>query len=260
MNYGSIKRIELGEEVWLEAEAQSKLAGLLSGTDLLIVLCQGKPPYQVTLGVPHHAASGQTKICERRLDRDGKPAPREADENAASIAIVAFDTLKDIDISCKLVIMAHATTHDPNKEPGSPYCEEIFAHPTRMLFECHGSSSRRNLPLELSAGNNRLADPLRFGRALAAAFGYRYKIGIQNGHKEKAALILHSGGVEEPGELELPARYTHSLVEAGKRDIPALHLEAKPIFRKSRNGGGLPTPDGLVLGQAIADAIASAMA
>lgn len=57
------------------------------------------------------------------------------------------------------------------------------------------------------------------------------------------------------GTLQLPAIKTTSLIEAGHRDIPALHLEAKSIFRVSANGPNSVSPDGLLLGRAIAVAI-----
>ena len=68
-------------------------------------------------------------------------------------------------------------------------------------------------------------------------------------------MIFGADGTEREGELELAARNTTSLVEAEKHGVPALHLEAKPAFRKPADGTNTVTPDGLVLGRAIAQAI-----
>ena len=53
----------------------------------------------------------------------------------------------------------------------------------------------------------------------------------------------------------MPANETSSLREAGKKGIPALHLEAKPQFRIPDNGSNSITPDGFILGRALAQAI-----
>ena len=156
---------------------------------------------------------------------------------------------------CKLVIMAHATTHDPNKKPDSPYCEEVLKDETGLLFECHGAGPKRRLSLELSAGCNHLSHTLRFGRSLAEALGYQCSLGIQKEAGRKDALILQQDGFEQDGELELAARGTRSLMEATIQGIHALHLEAKPTFRKPTDQSDTVTPDGLILGRALAQAI-----
>lgn len=260
MNYEEVEHINYEDEVWTLREPHPALADFLTAEDCLIVLRQGEPPFQVVLGVPHQAAVGEEHIWDKRVDQDGKP-PRDSDENAASYALVAFSTLRDRGVPCKLVIMAHATTHDPNKrkDSPSPYCEEVLKDETALLFECHGASAKRPLSLELSAGRNDLSDTVLvpFGRALATAFGHRYLLGVQKEAGKKDALIFEVGGGEKEGEkLQLAALETDSLVEAKKRwNIPALHLEAKPAFRKPTDGSNTVTPDGLVLGRAIARVI-----
>ncbi len=251
MNFEEVKRVEIqinGAQPLLDR-------ALLNAKDHLIVLRHGEPPFLSILGVPHHAAVGAEQICELRLDVQGNPCPREADENAALYALAAFNVLAHRGAACKLVIMAHASTHDPNKVLDSPYCQEIFADPSQLLFECHGSKRERRLDLELSAGKNLLSDPIRFGRIFSSLTGNRFQLGVQKEKEKRQALIFEIGGQIREGVLELPARRTHSLVEAGRRNIPALHLEAKPIFRRAAIQGSNATEEGLRLGEGIAASI-----
>ncbi len=231
------------------------LEALLIDKDQLIVLQHGRPPFKVVLGVPHQTPIGVWRICERRLDKNGNIKTRKGDDNVASFALVAFSRLKEQNIPCKLVIMAHATTHDPNKVLDSPYCREIFGDKMKLLFECHASSGRRRLDLELSAGKNSLTRTVYVGRMLASALDYGYTLGLQTVVGNSNALILQPDGTEIEGHLQLPATKTTSLTEAGKRGIPALHLETKPLFRVPRDLSNSVTPHGLILGQAIADTI-----
>jgi len=240
--------------VW-ERVPRSDLADLLLSKDRLIVLNYGKPPFKVVLGVPHQAAIGARQICEHRLDKNGKVRARKADDNVASFALVAFSRLQGLNIPCKLVIMAHATTHDPNKKLWSPYCQEIFSATTALLFECHACGSRRILDLELSAGSNRLGQAVPYGRVLGRALGHRYSLGMQTVAGRSNALILQPGGSVVEGKLQLPATKTISLTEAGKRGFPALHLEAKPVFRIPKDFSNTVSEEGLALGRAIAKTI-----
>jgi hypothetical protein len=256
MNFGEVRRVDYEGEIWNSRQPVAALSGWLDGRDCLISLRFGRPPYQVTLGVPHHAAIGDKQICEHRLGADERPDPRDADENAALFALAAFSALKAQRISCKLVIMAHATDHDPNKIADSPYCQEALGEETRLLFECHGSGISRRLPLELSAGSNHLVKTVRFGRELALGLERRYSLGVQRRAARREAIIFKAGGDCEKGSLELAAMRTTSLIEAEKQGIQALHLEAKPLFRRSPNPGkGLPAA-GDLLGRAIAQAVA----
>lgn len=251
MNFKEVTRIELqinGARPLLDK-------ALLNTKDHLIVLRHGAPPFLTILGVPHHAAAGAEQICERRLDAEGNPCPREADENTALYALAAFNDLARRGAACKLVIMAHASTHDPNKVLDSPYCQEIFAEPSQLLFECHGSKRERSLDLELSAGKNLLSDPILFGKIFSTVTGYRFQLGVQREKEKRLALIFEVGGQMREGVLELPARRTHSLVEANRRNIPALHIEAKPIFRRAASQGNGATEEGLLLGEGIAATI-----
>jgi hypothetical protein len=220
-----------------------------------VVVRYGQPPYWALFGVPHHAEVREDYIAKARLDVAGRQAPRDADQNSASYAMVAFTALRDRDVPCKLVIMAHATDHDPNKLLHSPYCEELFAEPAELLVECHSAGPQRRLALELSAGANHLAEPLRFAHLLDLALGRRYTWGAQVAAGSNRALILRADGSEEEGRLELPALNTVSLLEAERRNLPALHLEAKPTFSKPADLTNTVTPDGLMLGRALAQAI-----
>jgi hypothetical protein len=240
--------------VW-ERVPHLTLENLLTARDCLIILGHGSPPYNVVLGVPHHSANGVWQICEQRRDKLGNLKPRKGDDNAALFALVAFSMLKEHNTPCKLVIMAHATTHDPNKVMFSPYCQEILREKTRLIFECHAANAKRVLDLELSSGSNELSQTYDFGRNLAVALGYRYSLGVQTNHGQSTALIYQPGGKTVWGKLQLPAIKTVSLIEASHRGIPALHLEAKPNFRVSANMANSVSSDGLFLGRAIAETI-----
>lgn len=230
------------------------LQTLLAAVDHLIILRHGQPPYEVVLGVPHHVPSGIWRICERRYDEQGHLNDRRGDDNVASYALVAFSRLAGQGVPCKLVIMAHPTTQDPNKVLNSPYCREIFREETKLLFECHASSGQRLLDLELSAGGNPLTRTLTFGQILAERLRYSYSLGVQTVAGHNQALIFHPGGRPAAGLLQLPALKTTSLREAGQRGIEALHLEAKPLFRVAPYSLHAVSPDGLILGRALAEA------
>ncbi len=242
--------IQYKGNVWAKKyeEIKPSLLKLLKAKDKLIILRHAKPPYKVVLGVPHQSAIGESHIC-----KNGKK--RDSDENAASYALVAFTNLKDQNIPSKLVIMAHSTTKDPNKEEDSLYWKEIFKDNGELLFECHGSSGKRENELELSAGKNKESDAIKFGRLLGESLNYKYKLGIQKEAGKKGALIINEYGKEKPGELQLSANNTKSLIEASNRKIPALHLEAKPNFRIPKDKSDTVTSDALNLGKAISETI-----
>ena len=224
------------------------LAAWLAGRDLLIVLRFGSPPYQAVLGVPHHSSYGQNQICERTR-------PRPADENSALYALVVFSRLIDAGIPSKLVVVAHTTAEDPNKNPASPYCREVFSESADLLFECHGMSATRRLDLEVSAGSNLHGRPLRFGGELARALGWPNPLGAQIAPGQRAAMLLHADGHSQPGRLQVPALGTFSLKAAGERGMAALHLEVRPVFRLPPDGGeGIP-PAARRLGAALASAL-----
>ncbi len=233
------------------------LSALLTSKDQLIVLRHGQPPYKVVFGVPHQTAMGTWRICENRVDVHGNIKDRKGDDNVVSFALVAFSRLRDVNVSCKMVIMAHSTTHDPNKIGDSPYCQAIFNEPTKLLLECHACSSKRYLDLELSAGKNPLTPTVKFGRVLGLALAYRYKLGLQSEVGTSQAIVLQPDGSEVSGKLQLPATKTTSLTVAGKRGIPALHLEAKPFLRIPKDLTNTVSPHGLILGRAIAETIES---
>ena len=211
----------------------------------LIVLKNCKAPYRVVIGVPHHAKVGKSNICENG---------RDSDENAASYAIVAYNALKESHIPPKLVIMANATGKDPNKYKDTPYFKEIFEERAEMLIECHGAGPKKRLDIEVSAGRNSLSRPIDFGRALAHYLGNRYSIGIQKEPGKDEAITINTDGSDTDGRLQMPANKTESLMEAEKKGIAALHLEAKPQFRIPDNGKHI-SDNGFILGEAIANAI-----
>ncbi len=225
------------------------LLKLLTAKDTLVVLKHGKPPYRVVLGVPHQAAVGEGRICENTK-------PRDSDENAASYALVAFSLLKEHEIPCKIVVAAHSTQEDPNKDLKSEYCQELFGESTELIWECHGLNIKRKLDLELSAGPNDSTDTLKYGKRIASPLKGITDIGIQKQAGLSDALIINKDGSENPnGFLERPGIDTDSLEEARKRKIPSLHLEAKPRFRIPDNKKDEVSPDGCLLGYAIAQAI-----
>ena len=230
-----------------DGKIDQDLVSHLNEKNTLIILRHGKKPYKVVIGVPHQSAIGQEYICE-------ESEKRPSDENAASYAIAAFKTLRDKATPCKLVIMAHSTKKDPNKENNSPYWNEIFLDDAKILLECHGAGSNRQNELELSAGKNELSDTIKFGKLLHSALDKKYDLAIQKKAGKNNALILGKDGAEQEGILQMPAKQTKSLMEAQKQNIHALHLEAKPRFRIPEEGKNV-TDDGIILGNALAQAI-----
>jgi len=233
------------------------VADLLEAKNQLAVLRHGRPPYQVVLGVPHQVPTGVWQICEERRDENGQINARKGDDNVASFGLVIFSRLVAQQIPCKLVIMSRASTHDPNKVPDSPYCQEVFSEITELLFECHASNGRRLLDLELSAGSNRLTQTVHFGQSLAGHLAYRYQLGVQMQPGRKQALIFRRKNEIISGSLQLPATKTISLRLAEKYGVPALHLEAKPLFRGRSIVPHAVSADGQILGRAIAKTIVS---
>ncbi len=231
------------------------LSKLFKAKNQLIVLRHGQPPYQVVIGVPHQVPDGIWRICEERFDQFGRINSRKGDDNVVSIGLVIFSQLRSQNIPCKLVVMARASKNDPNKVLDTPYCREVFREPSHLLFECHASSGKRTLQLELSAGSNFVTDTLVFGEKLAHHLSYQFSLGIQTKAAQRDALIFQVGGDTATGQLQLPATKTTSLWAAGQQGIPALHLEAKPQFRIVRGSPNTVSPDGLALGQAVADTI-----
>lgn len=247
-----IKHVKYDSEIWAIGEYHTSLADFLTAKDCLLVLHNGKPPYKVVLGVPHQAAVGEDRICERGESRN-------SDENAASYALVVYSTLVENDSPCKLVIMAHSTKIDPNKKTDSPYCKEIFKDPTELILECHGAGPNRLLDLELSAGSNDLAKPIEFGRVLFSSLERKYTLGVQKKPGADYAIIFKKNGTQTEGKLQLPGNETTSLIEARKRKIPAMHLEAKPAFRIPQDRSNSVSPDGLNLGRSLAQSIITFM-
>ncbi len=81
-------------------------------------------------------------------------------------------------------------------------------------------------------------------------------MGVQKKAGGKDAIIYRKDGTRDPnGELQKPGNKTGSLIEARKRKLPSLHLEAKPRFRIPKDKSNTITPDGLILALALAQAI-----
>lgn len=247
-----MKPIQYEGKIWAlnYKEYEPSLLQLLTSKDHLVTLKHSKPPYQVLLGVPHQAKIGQGQICE---NGSGQEKNRASDENAASYALVAFSLLKEHDIPCKLVIAVHCTTADPNKHMDSPYCQELFRDPGQLLLECHGAKPCRENDIEISAGSNKLTDPLELGRFLSLVFRRKCLLGIQKQPGNSAALIIKKDGSEGSGKLQLPAIGTKSLAEAEKHGMQALHIEAKSTFRIPQDKTNKVPPDGFTLGKALAE-------
>jgi len=154
-----------------------------------------------------------------------------------------------------LVIAAHATDLDPNKDATSAYCREVFSEDTNLLFECHGAGDKRMLDIEISAGTNTLINALDFGRRLAKKLNYQYPLSAQIAANSKNAKSI-SRDNEVDTFLVLPALETTSLSLAEKKKVAALHLEAKPRFRIPETHNSI-SADGLALGNAIAEIVLS---
>ena len=218
--------------LWQDGGVHPDLWALLQRRDLLVEITTGSAPYRVIFGVPHHAAAGVDRIAKNWLNpKTGQPG-RAADETTGLAALVFFEALRELGASCKLVIAAHPTDHDPNKTPGSPYWESVFSPPLpEILFELHGAAKRRRHALELSAGRNKQADPMLFGRVLTYFYNspevmaYQSRPGSWEG-------ILVKGKSSTGGRLQNPALETASLTYAGDQKVPALHLEMKASFRQ----------------------------
>lgn len=217
--------------IWEGQAVEPALWDLLLQKDLLLDLASGEPPFQVVLGVPHHANHGVDHIAEDWVNPRSGQNGRAADETTGLAGLAVFSALREKGIACRLVIAAHPTDHDPNKAPGSPYWTQVFSDPLpRLLFELHGAANHRRHALELSAGRNRVADPLIFGKTLAYFLAEDGILAAQNRPGESEAHLFKSRQ-ETNGKLQNPALETLSLYEAGERGVPALHLEMKAMFR-----------------------------
>jgi hypothetical protein len=254
----AIKISHYFEDIWQLKEVQPALLEALVSRDCLIEIVNGQPPYLVVIGVPHQAAVGINRISDNWVNDHGKKG-RNSDEGAAFHALVALTALRDNGIPCKLVISAHDTQYDPNKDASSPYWNAIFSDEMQLLFECHGASAGRKVDLEISSGQNELGKPLEFGRILARVLEFRYSL-ISQAKAGSRQGILIKQEEETETEIENPANKTNSLIEAANRRIPALHLEARPLFRIPQDRSNTVTPDGLILGRGIAKSFLEYMA
>jgi len=246
-----VKRYPYRGAPWRARTLAPGLARLLTRRDALVELRHGEPPAVVVIGVPHHAAPGVEWIAERRPE-----GRRVADENAALYALVCFSRLAACGVPCRLLVAAHATDHDPNKLPESPYCRRALGEAgVRLLFECHAAGPRAPHELEISAGRNRHAQPLRFANLLVGALGAGHHVAAQKRPGRSAAVVLAPPGSARESRLRYPALRTRSLSEAGRRGVAALHLEAAPRFRTLPDGTPHLPGAGRHLGRALADAI-----
>ncbi len=241
------------EEIWQLKEVQPSLLGALVSKDCLIEVVNGQPPFGVVIGVPHQAAVDIGRISDEMVNEDGTKG-RASDEGAAFYALVAFTALRDRGIPCKIVIAAHDTQYDPNKDANSPYWKAIFSDGMKLLFECHGASKDRKVDLEISSGQNSLGRPPEFGRILARNFEFQYSLIAQDEVGSKKGILINRDG-ETITKIENPANKTISLIEAGKQKIPALHIEARPQFRIPPDKCNTVTKDGLILGRAISKSL-----
>lgn len=220
-------------EIWDGPAVSPDLWRLLEQKDQIIEITSGPGPYMVVLGVPHHAAPGVDRIAEDWVNPKTGMAGRPADETTGLIGLAVFTALQAQAIPCKLVIAAHPTGHDPNKTPGSPYWQHIFdGSAAGYLIELHGAASHRRHALELSAGTNRLANPLIFGKALAYFWQSDQLLAVQEIPGSSTGWVYRQGRPAQEGRLQNPALETASLEYAGQAGIPALHLEMKAVFRQ----------------------------
>jgi hypothetical protein len=231
------------------------LNNLLKLKDTLIVVKNSRPPFSIILGVPHQARVGAAKIAESWQNPAGGMG-RDSDENAASYALVAYSTLSEYAVPCKLVIACHFTDHDPNKDIHSPYCQEIFSETGMLLLECHGAGERRKRDIEISSGLNKWIKAIDFGRLLAKSTDYQYRIAAQLQGGTNQAKTIHRAQ-EVDTKLSLPALKTTSLAYANELGMPALHIEAKPKFRIPNSDQCSVSSDGVKLGRSIAEVIST---
>ncbi len=250
--------IQYTGEIWVGPAVRPELWNLLQQKDLLLELTCGTEPYPLVLGIPHHAGPGIERIAEDWTNpKTGQPG-RPADETTGLTGLAVLTALREKGISCRLVIAAHPTDHDPNKTPGCPYWERIFdrsgvAQPG-LLLELHGAGLHRRHALELSAGRNVVADPLAYGKALAYFLGGDWVLAVQV-KPDTSEAWLYKNGQETKGRLQNPALETLSLARAGQLGFPALHLEMKSLFRQpdaDYPGSPRPTPAAWQLARAIA--------
>jgi predicted acetyltransferase len=226
-----MRQIRYTGEIWQNAAVHPDLWQLLREQNLLIEIACGGPPYQVILGVPHHAAPGTPKIAQDWENPKTGQRGRPADESAGLAALAVYTALCEQGLACKLVIAAQPADHDPNKTPGSAYWESIFTQPLPgLLFELHGTANHRKHALELSAGRNAITDPLLYGKVLAYFFNEDPILAVQtqNGSSDGQR---YKNRLRSGGRLQTPALETPSLSYAGDLGVQALHLECKPIFR-----------------------------
>lgn len=229
-----MRTIQYDGEIWQGPSVHPRLWDLLQQKDLLVELAGGAAPYQVVLGVPHHAGLGVERIAEDWINPRTGEKGRPADETTGLVGLAVFSALREKDIPARLVIAAHPTDHDPNKTPGCPYWQRIFdldGGPPGILIELHGAGLHRRNALELSAGHNTAAEPLLFGSVLAYYLSGEWIFAIQEKPGSNTAR-LYRNGQHTGGRLQNPALETLSLVYAGEIGIPALHLEMKAIFRQ----------------------------
>lgn len=218
--------------LWQDGAVHPALWDLLQRKDLLIEIVSAPPPYRVVLGIPHHAAAGVNRIAENWHNDSKGEFGRKADETTGLAGLAFFAALQEQGIACKLLIACHATDHDPNKTPGSPFWQNVFTAPLPgLLFELHGAGRERKHALELSAGRNSVADPSLFGKALSYFYTGSEILAYQMrpGGREAWVVAPHA---EASGRLQNPALYTTSLTYAGEAGVPALHLEMKITFRR----------------------------
>lgn len=245
------------DPLWEEQAVAPALWSFLQQRDRLIEIHSNGPHWQVVLGAPHHALPGVDGIADDWRDPNTGDLGRAADEMVGLLALAVFTSLQQKGISCKLVIAAHPTDHDPNKTPGCPYWESLLAPPhPALVFELHGAAKRRKYDLELSAGQNRLARPLRLGRQLAAHLPDSLELAAQAEPGGKQGWLL-TGSRETACRLQNPALKTTLLQAASLAGIPALHLEAKSFFRLSDPAfpdAPRPTAAAWTLAHALAEA------
>jgi GNAT superfamily N-acetyltransferase len=219
-------------EVWNGPAVHPDLWALLHQKNILIELSGGSPPYQVVVGVPHHAAPGVARIADAWTNPLTGKKGRPADETTGLTGLAVFTALQDMGISSKLVIAAHSLHHDPNKTPDSSYWQSIFSNPLpNFLLELHGAGRTRRHMLELSAGRNDITDPLTFGLILLRYLDKQSELAVQARPGSSEARLfqphLHSST-----RLQNPALNTDSLTYAGNMGILALHLEMKSYLRQ----------------------------
>lgn len=242
-----LELIEYNKQLWDRRffAFSTEFKKLMKLKNKVILLNKGSNP--IVVGAPHHTMGGEMY--------EGRPGE----------AYIGFFLAYIVDImGSKGVIAVHVTDHDPNKDSGSLYCRTIFNQNPNMLVEIHRCKFERKNDVEITSGQNKLAQPVLFAKELRKALQQTANDLLQSKsrYEEMIGKELHDLRISaqlKPSStegVELSALSTASLTEAGAKGIPAYHIEIKVVSRKlHKRRGPILTKKRKYLTNAIADTI-----